>query len=797
MKLLEVHLYGFGKHVDRTFSFSTQTVVVGNNETGKSSLYEAILQIFFGFPTRASANRLEPKFGVRYGGWVKIELQDKLYQIERVEGKSSGVVTVTENGIYYGGEEELRSLLKGLTREQTESVYAFHLFDLQQIHQLSQEDLTELFFASGTTGTNPYAVLNKDAAKELQALYKPGGKKPHINRQLEELRDLENQLVKGLEQERYYAELTQQQQQVENRLGEVRNEIRLTKQQIFEAEEQQMLHPLFEEYEMLLHVTNERVDVSQTDQDDVRELSNRILDLTQKETTLLSTSVDANQLHEKEREIEELELILADETSWREVHSKIAELEEQLEGIVREQQPALAALAIDPFDLETKLEGYDLSYQKEQQLDTLLKPTSNWDNTKYKFLLLTAGAFVVLGFVTDWLFFYLLSLVLIVAGIVVPSRFSDVESDKADNFLKEYGVKPTGNYRARDIFDQLRKLQQLQVSYRQIEERLTSTLLERAKIAAKFPQHAQSESVFQEARRRLTKLHEDYRLLKVREAEHMYTVEQRKKAQKAKQLVEAQLQTIYEKYSVPSRDAFDTLVKDAKETAKKMERLQELKRRLHGKARKDFDKAKLIVELDRLESEQTELTRSVVTIEQQIDQLVSDEQRAKLLQQIEAKKGQLEELVIDYLAWQGIASSIETHYEHYQKDVFPATIQRASELFARFTASAYKSLGYSENRFVAVSKDGTLFEMKELSQATKEQAYLALRFALAEELSKEKPFVILMDDPFVHFDAIRFQQVVQWLMSEENQLPYLYFTCRDEWLSPHKVLHMETERSKS
>lgn len=72
--------------------------------------------------------------------------------------------------------------------------------------------------------------------------------------------------------------------------------------------------------------------------------------------------------------------------------------------------------------------------------------------------------------------------------------------------------------------------------------------------------------------------------------------------------------------------------------------------------------------------------------------------------------------------------------------------------------------------------------MAELSQATKEQAYIALRLALAKTLVSTAPFPIIMDDPFVHFDRNRTNKMVQLMKEVGYERQILYFTCHDTML---------------
>lgn len=70
--------------------------------------------------------------------------------------------------------------------------------------------------------------------------------------------------------------------------------------------------------------------------------------------------------------------------------------------------------------------------------------------------------------------------------------------------------------------------------------------------------------------------------------------------------------------------------------------------------------------------------------------------------------------------------------------------------------------------------------MNELSQATKEQAYLSLRLALASVLADRAPFPIIMDDPFVHFDNERLSRMIEILKEIQPSHQLIYFTCHEE-----------------
>lgn len=92
MKLLELHIHGFGKFHDCTLSFEDGiNVIYGKNEAGKSTLHTFIRGMFFGIERqrgRASRNDLYSRFepwenSGTYQGWIRLEHGGTVYRIER------------------------------------------------------------------------------------------------------------------------------------------------------------------------------------------------------------------------------------------------------------------------------------------------------------------------------------------------------------------------------------------------------------------------------------------------------------------------------------------------------------------------------------------------------------------------------------------------------------------------------------------------------------------------------------------------------------------------------------------
>jgi uncharacterized protein YhaN len=122
--------------------------------------------------------------------------------------------------------------------------------------------------------------------------------------------------------------------------------------------------------------------------------------------------------------------------------------------------------------------------------------------------------------------------------------------------------------------------------------------------------------------------------------------------------------------------------------------------------------------------------------------------------------------------------------EKYKNIHLPKMLAKAEEYLSFLTSGNYQKihLQRSGTGFLIERKDHTLFEANELSQATTEQVYVSIRFALATTLYENFHFPIMVDDSFVNFDARRTQKVLQLLKKlKKNQI--FFFTCHEHLLN--------------
>jgi DNA repair exonuclease SbcCD ATPase subunit len=117
VKLLELHIGGFGRLTDRTVSFDPRfNVIYGPNEAGKSTLTGAILASLYGC-ARGERDSWRPWSGARYGATLKYVLSDgREFEVQRdFERDGKGVHVYDASGNDVSGECSVgRNVVPGL-----------------------------------------------------------------------------------------------------------------------------------------------------------------------------------------------------------------------------------------------------------------------------------------------------------------------------------------------------------------------------------------------------------------------------------------------------------------------------------------------------------------------------------------------------------------------------------------------------------------------------------------------------------------------------------------------------------
>jgi len=113
-----------------------------------------------------------------------------------------------------------------------------------------------------------------------------------------------------------------------------------------------------------------------------------------------------------------------------------------------------------------------------------------------------------------------------------------------------------------------------------------------------------------------------------------------------------------------------------------------------------------------------------------------------------------------------------------QRRFSPRITKRAQTLFSRLTGDRYRRITMSDDMSLSTAAEDevTLQELRRRSDGTIDQMYLALRLAVAEELTPESPLVL--DDALVRFDETRLASAMEVLKETAECKQVILFTCQ-------------------
>lgn len=210
MKLLELHIDGFGKFHNRTISFEDGiNIIYGKNEAGKSTLHTFIRGMLFGIERgrgRASRNDLYSKFepwenSGTYEGWLRLETDGSVYRIERRFRKDSKSLRVINETL--GREEEpTKAFMDRLLNGLNETTYN-NTISIGQLKSATEDgmvgELKNYIANMNTTGNISLNITKATSFLRVQKRTLEANLIPDASREytalLTEIRNVENEIA--------------------------------------------------------------------------------------------------------------------------------------------------------------------------------------------------------------------------------------------------------------------------------------------------------------------------------------------------------------------------------------------------------------------------------------------------------------------------------------------------------------------------------------------------------------------------------------------------------------------------
>lgn len=298
MKILSLHVYGYGKIVDKVIDTDMQFIqIYGENEAGKSTMMSFIHSILFGFPRRTDAEpRREPRMHNMYGGKLIVEFEDVNgpVEIERVKGKVQGDLKVYFKDGSVKGDQWLTKKLNFIDKKTYRSIFSFDVLGLQDIHtNMTEDKLQEYLLRAGALGSHEYDEMLNTIDKELATIYKKNGSVPTLNQEVEDIKEISTR-VKNLEaNESRYASLVDDRISIEESLAHKEDAVHQLSLIHKHKMKEIMYHPeILEWHNLELKMTDEPVIFPEKGIERYIALKNKI-DQTSKDVALRSERVKA------------------------------------------------------------------------------------------------------------------------------------------------------------------------------------------------------------------------------------------------------------------------------------------------------------------------------------------------------------------------------------------------------------------------------------------------------------------------------------------------------------------------
>lgn len=380
MRIISLHIYQYGKFSNRTFHFSASPVqlIYGLNEAGKTTMMSFIESMLFGFP---KTKKYEPKSGGVYGGVLEAEHPEYgVMKIERTKGAAEKVRVYTEYG-EVKQEDFLKQLFQGTDRALYKAIYSFDVFGLQEIHTFNRDKIGEFLLFSSLFGAEAVSKLDSRLMKESERLFKPNGRNPHLNQELETLKQLAAKLKQAETEEAGYHQLLEEKRTLESRLAAAETELKETAEHIRSIERAIELKPVLIEKNALEQAIEQYPEhAGQFPADGLHRLEKYESHLHPKSAQLEALRVKLAELNKQLQKLNPNEAILKNEALIAELSSAYHMYQsygEQLAAIQAQlrQSSSQAAAGLEQLNKtdENELLNMNTSYDYEWQLQQTVR----------------------------------------------------------------------------------------------------------------------------------------------------------------------------------------------------------------------------------------------------------------------------------------------------------------------------------------------------------------------------------------------------------------------------------------
>lgn len=343
LEIKRVHISGFGPWVDYSIDFSEHSFVAiyGENESGKSTLQRFILFMLFGLPPKAR-QFYYPKMSSKMGGRLVLD-DDHLGEIiiERFDHVNQGKAKCYDQHGNIYDELWLTKQLKGMTEETVRAIFSFSAIDLLAFKQMKANDLDELLLSVGLTGSHRVYEVEKKLSNVLGELFKPYGKVPLLNQQLQLLEQLDEESRKLFSQVQTYQTYQEKSDMLQHEVAILEKKLETCRSELAWIERKQYALPLIEEERHIAQQLNEfpkHIEFPEDGIDRLQNIKDKLVPL-KSELAIVQSSMEEKK--QKLQEIQALQLsiqFIEEAKEWLKKKEQLIKEEQKLASYQESKQ---------------------------------------------------------------------------------------------------------------------------------------------------------------------------------------------------------------------------------------------------------------------------------------------------------------------------------------------------------------------------------------------------------------------------------------------------------------------------
>lgn len=366
-------IYGFGKWIDTTFSFSHGRLhcFYGENEVGKSTLQQFIQFILFGLPPRKRA-KFYPKASTRFGG--SLTVYDKRFGVVTIERTEQGCRCQLTDGTERDEEWLQEKLLSGMTHSLYRSIYAFSARDLAIIRKMKREHLSDVLFSVSLTGATAIYEIERTLEKKLDELFKPTGKRPRLNEALVKTDKLYRRLHKLQETDASYTTLIQKKLALEKTLATKEKALIQLREEFAHLKQQHDLYAVISEYKTVsekLASVKENLHVPERGSERLEQWKKQLFPVQSEHERLIARIAELKEAYERlktkrEKEVEmreQLQQLLQKQKMYERYVMQLEEIKRQIKVTEEKITTISHNIGIEP----SVAERYEFPYELEHE----------------------------------------------------------------------------------------------------------------------------------------------------------------------------------------------------------------------------------------------------------------------------------------------------------------------------------------------------------------------------------------------------------------------------------------------